>query len=266
MKRYFRLYIAFWRNCLRQAVEYRANFWSNVATNLGWLFSLVLFIKLVYINTNSVAGWTEAEMFVLVGTYSVLRGITDTFFYTNLSQLPDQMRLGTMDFVLLRPVNSQFFMSLRYVALDNLGHLIGSLGVLAYGISRNHQMVTASNVGGYLFLLLCAVVIFYSISLLLMTLSFWLVRIENLFVLLETGFSLARTPIDVFRAFGRLPQFVLTYVVPVAFLAAMPVKALFGHLNDASTMLAGVGLAALFFTLSVLFWRYATRSYASASS
>ena len=205
-------------------------------------------------------------MFVLVGTYSVLRGITDTFFYSNLSQLPDQMRLGTMDFVLLRPVNSQFFMSLRYVALDNVGQFVGAICVLAYGVSRNHHVVTAESLAAYIFLLLCAVVMFYSIALLLMTLSFWLVRIENLFILLETGFSLARTPIDVYRAIGQAPQFLLTYVIPIAFLAAMPVKALFGHLTDASTLIAGPSIALAFFVLSVLFWRYATRSYSSASS
>src|SRR3569833_65159 len=182
MRRHFRLYLALWRTCIRQAVEYRANFFSNVATNIGWLFTLILFLKLIYQNTQAVAGWTEPEMFILVGTYSVLRGITDTIFYSNLSQLPELMRLGTMDFVLLRPVNSQFFMSLRYVALDNVGQFVGAICVLAYGVSRNHHVVTAESLAAYIFLLLCAVVMFYSIALLLMTLSFWLVRIENLFI------------------------------------------------------------------------------------
>ena len=113
MRRHLRLYRAFWRNCLRQAVEFRAHFWANLLTNVGWLFSLVLFMKLIYLNTRSVAGWSEGEMFLLVGTYSVMLGIADTLFYRNLSELPNQIRLGTLDFTLLRPVNSQFFLSLR---------------------------------------------------------------------------------------------------------------------------------------------------------
>jgi len=266
MRRHLRLYAAFWRNCIRQVVEYRANFFSNVATNFGWLFTLILFLKLIYRNTQAVAGWTEPEMFILVGTYSVLRGITDTIFYNNLSQLPEQMRLGTMDFVLLRPVNSQFFMSLRYVGLDNLGQLVGAVGVLVYGLTQNHVHVTPSGLGAYVFLMICAVMIFYSVSLLVMTLSFWLIKLENLFILLDTFYSMARTPIDVFRAFGRGPQFLLTYIIPIAFFAAMPVKGLFGRLTDPSIMAAAVGLSVVFFILSTLFWQYACRSYASASS
>ncbi|MGO8670845.1 MAG: ABC transporter permease [Capsulimonadaceae bacterium] len=266
MKRHLRLYRAFWRNCLRQAVEFRVNFWSNVLSNIGWLFSLVLFMKLIYLNTQSVAGWSEGEMFVLIGTYSTLRGVTDTLFYSNLANLPDQMRRGTLDFVLLRPVNSQFYMSLRYVALDNIGQFAGAVAILAYGVSRVPHAFTAAHVGLFLFLMLCAVILFYSISLIVMTLSFWLIRLENLFVALDTTFSLARTPIDVFRAFGRGPQFVLTYILPVAFLAAMPVKALFGRASPAPVAGIAVLLASLFFSISVAFWRFATRSYASASS
>ena len=171
-----------------------------------------------------------------------------------------------MDFTLLRPVNSQFFVSLRYVALDGLGQFVGAVALLAYGMSRAHAALHPAALAGYVFLLLCGVVIFYSIGLMAMTLSFWLVRLDNLFVAVDTVFSLGRTPIDVFRAWGRLPQFVLTYILPLAFLAAMPVKALAQRLDGPAPLLLGPLIAGTLFLLSVLFWRHATRSYASASS
>ncbi len=265
MRRYFRLYCAFWRNCLRQAVEFRANFIANVATNMGWLFSLVLFLKLIYLNTHSVAGWSEGQMFLLVGTYSVLRGITDTLFYQNLSDLPNQIRLGTLDFTLLRPVNSQFFISLRFISLDNLGHLVGAVGLLGYGLWRLPTPPTPGQIAAYALLLLCGVIIFYAVSLLTMTLSFWLVRLDNLFVALDTVFSMARTPITVFRAFGPGAQFFLTYILPLAFLASLPVQVLTGRALFPALVI-GPLLAAAFFGASVLFWRFATRAYSSASS
>jgi ABC-2 type transport system permease protein len=264
--RHVRLYRAFWRNCLRQAVEFRVNFWANVLTNIGWLLSLVFFVKLIYLNTQSVAGWSEAEMFLLVGTYSLLHGVTDTLFSKNLSDLPNQIRLGTMDFTLLRPVNSQFFVSLRFVSLENLGQFVGALALLAYGLSLRQTVVPLRDVLAYVALLICGIVLSYAMSLAAMTLSFWLVRMDNLFVGLETVFSIARTPIDVFRVWGPLPRFFLTYILPLAFLAAMPTRALFGHLHQGRTLAIGAGLAVLFFALSAAFWRYATRSYSSASS
>lgn len=266
MRRHVRLYLAFWRNCLRQAVEYRANFWANLLTNISWLFSLVLLLKIIFANTRAVAGWTEAEMFLLVGTYSVLRGVGDTLFYKNLSELPGQIRLGTMDFTLLRPVNSQFFVSLRYVSLDNLGQLVGAFALLGYGVHRLPHAPPPAALAASAFLLLCGLVIFYALSLILMTLSFWLVRLDNLFVALDTVYSMARTPIDVFRAFGPAAPFFLTYILPIAFFASLPVKALFERGVGAGMLLTGMGLAAGLFLVSALFWRYATRVYSSASS
>ena len=260
-----RLYGAFIRNCLRQAVEFRANFFANVATNIGWILALVMFLKLIFMNTRAVAGWTEDAMFMLVGTYSLVRAISDTLFANNLSDLPNQIRLGSMDFTLLRPVNSQFLVSLRYVALDNLGQLIGAAALLAYGVSRLTLHLSMQGLGLYLLLVASAVIMFYSLSLMAMTLSFWLVRVENLYVALETVASIARTPIDVFRAFGPGAQFFLTYVLPLAFLAALPVKALFDKIGPGE-IIAGVLISTLLFAASCLFWRCAVRSYSSASS
>lgn len=266
MHRYLNLYFAFWRNCFRQALEFRVNFWSNVFTNLGWVLSLVIFMKIIFMNTKAVAGWSEAEMFVLVGTYSTLRGIADTLFYRNLSDLPNQIRTGMMDFILLRPVNSQFYMSLRYVALDNIGQLAGAVLLLWYGISITQQTIPITDLFAYVFLFICGIIIFYSISLITMTLSFWLIRLDNLFVALDTIYSIARTPIDVFKAWGQAPQFFLTYLLPIAFFAAMPVKALFGRPHLIETLIAGPIIAIIFLSISILFWNYATRVYSSASS
>jgi ABC-2 type transport system permease protein len=259
--------MAFVRNCLRQAVEFRANFFVNMFTNFAWVFSLLIFLGIIYNNTQSVAGWTKGEMFILFGTYSVLRGVSNSLFYNNLSQIPTTVRMGTMDFVLTKPVNSQFYVSLRYIALEDLGQTAGGLLVMVLGWSQlHHSPPAASSVLAYSLMLLMGLVIFYSLNLLLMTLSFWLVRLDNLMVLADTVFGIARTPIDIFGAFGKIPVLALTYVLPLAFLAAMPVAALFGKINPMTGVLESSAIAGFLLTCSTLFWAKATRSYSSASS
>src|SRR5688500_16415507 len=115
MRRYLRLYRVFWENCIGREAEFRANFWANVVTNAGWLFFFVVPIKVIYRNTNAVAGGPEAEALALTGTYGVVQGIFNLVAYQNLSRLPEQVRLGTLDFVIIRPVDSQFFVTARYV-------------------------------------------------------------------------------------------------------------------------------------------------------
>ena len=268
MKRYGRLYIAFVRNCLRQAAEFRANFWANLITNLGWMGALVVLIALIYRNTDSVAGWTQPEMFVLFGTYTILRGISNVLFYANLSQLPLYVRKGQMDWILTKPVNSQFYVSLRFLEFEDIGQSVGGIFILLWGIAHLHlaHPPTFATAVVFTLMLACSIVIFYSMTLLLMTLAFWLVRLDNLMVLSDTVFQVARTPIDIFGAFGPVPRFVLTYVIPLGFIATVPVKALFGRVDLAAAAAGSALIAALFFAGSSAFWRLGTRSYSSASS
>ena len=260
--RYARLYRVFLENCFVREAEFRANFWANLFTNTGWLFFYVLFIKVIYLNTRRIGNWTEAEAMVLTGTFGVIQGLFNIIAYQNVSQLPDMIRLGTLDFVVTRPVNAYFMAATRYVKLDSLGNVAGAALVTAYGISLTHAVPPFSGVAAYLFLCLCALLIYFGSYMLLMTLAFWLVRVENLAVLTDTVFSVGRYPIDVFRGWGRT---LFTYLIPVAFVASFPARALFGK-APASWLWAGAVIAGVLLWASVRFWSFGLRNYSSAGS
>jgi ABC-2 type transport system permease protein len=262
MRRYLRLYRVFWANCLARETEFRANFWANFLTNAGWLLFFVLFLKVIYGNTTAVAGWSEGEAFLLMGTFGVVQSIFEIVAMGNLSRLPELVRLGTLDFVLTKPVNAQFFVSTRYVRLDAAGHLLGAVAVIAYGWSQSPRAVPLGGLLLYAGLLLCALAIYYSVYLVMMTFSFWFIRLDNLSVLGDVLFHTGRYPLDIFRGAAR---HIFTFVLPVAFMATFPTLALFGRLEP-MTALYGPLLAVAFLIGSSLFWRFGLRFYGSASS
>jgi len=260
--RHLRLYRVFWENCLAREMEFRANFWANVVTNTGWLFFFVAFMKVIYLNTQRVAGWTEGEALVLTGTYGVVQGLFGIVAYQNLSRLPELIRLGTLDFVITKPVNAQFLVSTRYVKLDSVGNLIGAAVVIFYGLSVAEIAVTPAGFLAYLYLLVCGLAIYYGFYLLVMTLAFWFIRVENLAVLSDMVFHIGRYPMDIFQGWARLT---FIYVIPLAFIASFPARALFGKLEP---HFLGVGalLAVALLAASAAFWKVGVRSYSSASS
>jgi ABC-2 type transport system permease protein len=262
MRRYLRLYRVFWENCFAREAEFRANFWANVLANAGWLVFFVAFIKVVYRSTSAIAGWSEGEALALTGTFGVVQGIFQIFAYQNLSRLPELVRLGTLDFILIKPVDSQFFVSSRYVKLDSIGNLFGACFVVLYGVSAARTPVTPGAVAAYGAMVLCALAIFYGIYMLLMTLSIWFIRLDNLAVLADMIFHVARYPSDIFAGW---PKLLFTYVVPIAFLATLPARALFGRLPPVEIIAAAL-LGAALLAFSALFWRFALRFYSSASS
>lgn len=262
MRRYWRLYKVFWRNGFRREIEFRANFWAKVVTNFTWLFFFIALVEVIYGRTTSIAGWNRNDAFLLVATCYWMGSIASITFFRNLGQLPNLVRMGTFDFVVVKPVSSLFWVSFRFVNLDEIGTLIGSFAMLGYAMSRIRPLPEAAQVLEYFVLCLSGLSMYYSFYLLTMTLSFWLVRVDNLSALIDTILYMARFPTDIFK--GVL-QRIFTFFIPLAFIATIPSKAMLGRM-EWWLLPVGLGLAASFLGCAVGFWRFATRHYSSASS
>lgn len=259
---YLRLYRAFLRTSVVREMEFRANFWAKMFYNAIWLGFFLATLKIIYRHTESIAGWTEPEALVLASTLYFIDALISTFFYFGLSELPAMVRQGTLDFVLFKPVDSQFWISLRRINLDQLGSLAVSVLLGGYALFRLGYAPSLGNVAIYLAMVLTGVLIFYSFHFMMMTLSIWLVRVDNLWVLSEVFAQIGRFPTDVFDAVLRR---VFTYVLPVAFLATIPSKALLGKAS-LGVLVFAVVWGVVFFVAGRVFWRFALRSYTSASS
>lgn len=261
MGRYWRIYRTFFTSSLARELEFRANFFAKIAQGAVWIFFFVMILLVVYSNTDKVAGWTRGDSFVLAATCFVLNALASALFLS-LMEIPNHVRQGTLDFVITKPIDTQFWISSRKFNFDQLGTLFAGLVMLFIGVRSSGADLGAENWTAFGLLVVCALVIFYSFNLALMTLGIWLVRVENLWVLSESVVQVARYPMDIYSS-GL--QKILTYVAPLAFLATVPARQL---VREVDWMMVGVGVvwAAVFALGARRFWLYALRHYASASS
>jgi ABC-2 type transport system permease protein len=262
VRRHGRLYWAFVRASLQREIEFRANFWAKVGQNLVWLVFFFLILKVFYGQTTSIAGWTEGRSFLLFATCYIMASITGAVFGWSVQEIPTLVRMGTMDYVLVKPVDSQFWVSVRLFNFDQLGSFAASVAMLGYGLRMEHLTPTLLGTLMYIVLTLSSVLLFYSLELAMMTLGIWLVKVENLWVLGESIFQVARFPIDVFPFSLRWAFF---YMVPMAFIATVPTRALFGAVTPGLFFL-GIGWSVVAFWASRRFWKFALTHYTSASS
>lgn len=259
---YLRLFGLFVRTCAVKEMEFRGNFWMGTITNVMWVVTYLVFAQIIYANTDAVGGWTKGQMVMLLGTYTLSFGLIAVFFHRNLAELPSQVRLGTFDFTLLKPVNSQFFVSLRFLSFSEVGTAVSALIMVIYGAMLEGLRITPAGAALYMAMVLLGVVIFYSIFLMLMTTAFWFVRVDNLWTLAESVTQVARTPMHIY---GAATQRFFTFVLPLIFIAHVPSEVLFrGPEARDFALAAGIAVALLF--VSNRFWTFATRFYSSASS
>ncbi|MBV6459090.1 MAG: hypothetical protein HONBIEJF_02230 [Fimbriimonadaceae bacterium] len=261
MARYWRIYRTFFTSSLARELEFRANFLAKILQNMLWIGFFLLIILVIYRNTDSIAGWSRGDTFILAATCFLMNAIVQAFFMS-LMEIPEQVRRGTLDFVITKPVDTQFWVSLRRFNFDQVGTLLAGVVMIGIGVWQSSLSPSAMQWIAYLLLTISATTLFYAFNLALMTLGIWLVRVDNLWVLGETIMQVARYPVDIFSA-GL--QRVFTYIVPLAFLATIPARQL-TQAVDWQMVAIGAVYAAAAFVFARFFWRFALKHYGSASS
>jgi ABC-2 type transport system permease protein len=244
-------------------VQYRSDFFIALLNALISLVTQVLALSVVFTATSNLRGWGPNDLLVLVGIHFFITGLVGIVMRPSMETLMEGIRLGTFDFLLTKPADSQLLASVQTVAPQAATDVVIGVGVVAYGMTRLGVTLSPLDVALFVVMLLAGLVIVYSFLLLLATCAFWFVKLENVLVIFQALFGNAgRWPVTIFppglRAF-------LTFVVPVAFAVTVPAQALTGQLDDASAVLAVV-VAAAFFVVSRLFWKYALRHYTGASA
>jgi ABC-2 type transport system permease protein len=257
-----RLLAIFYKNTLINELEYRLNFVANIALSLFWLVWAALSVRVYFFHADSIAGWTYPELLIVMGLFFALNGYRQIVLNPNLSRLSEYVRLGTLDYILTKPVDSQFLVSLRYIGVYNWGDPLLGLGLVAYGLWRLDYMPGLGQLFLFAVLLLAAMLLLYSLNLILQTTTIWLVSVERLDALVMGFLEAGRFPIHFYRGWVRG---LLTAVIPVAFMTTLPAQALLGQLQW-TWAAAAVGVALLLFAFATWFWRFALRYYTGASS
>jgi ABC-2 type transport system permease protein len=244
------------------AMQYRFDFVLKGGMAVFWLAVLLVPLLVVFDQRASVAGWTFPEALVVLGWFAALKAILDGGISPSLIAVVEGVRSGSLDFVLLKPADAQFLVSTARFEPWRLVDLAGSLAILTFAFSRLGRAPRPEHVLLALALLAVAVLLLYSIWILVVSASFWVVRVDNLSYLFGSLFDAGRWPIDVFRGILRI---VFTYVFPLALMTTYPARALLGTLT-AGTAVVALGGGLLFVVVSRLVWLRAIRFYTSASS
>ena len=262
VRRYLRLLWVQLRASLATSMQYRVDFIVDGAMSLWWLVWSLVPLLVVYGLRTEVAGWTLPEALVVVAWFTLLRGFLEGAINPSLVNVADAIRTGTLDFVLIKPADAQFLVSTSKFAPWKVVDGIAAMVILGVALHRLGRAPGAGDVVLAIVLLLAAALVLYSIWILVVCASFWVVRLDNLSYLFTSIFDAARWPLAVFRGVWKI---LFTFVIPLGLMTTYPAMAILGTL-EARTAVLAVGGALAFAALSRLIWTRAIGHYTSASS
>ncbi len=244
------------------AMQYRADFVVRGLIAILWMLVTLIPLLVVYSVRSTVAGWTFPESLVVVAWFTLLRAVLEGAVSPSLTAVVEHVRHGTLDFVLLKPADAQFLVSTAKFEPWNVVDVAGALLVFGYAFAKLGRWPSAGGLAlGAAFLVL-AILILYSIWILVVSAAFWVVKVDNLSFFFGSVFDVARWPISIFKGALRV---MFTVVFPIALMTTYPAMALLGTL-DARTAAAAFAGGLAFAALARNVWRRAVAHYTSASS
>jgi ABC-2 type transport system permease protein len=258
----FRLMYHYFRVGAMNELQYRVNFWLQLLQSAVALSVGLAGLGLVFTHTTDLAGWSRAELLAVMGVHILMGGLIGAVIQPNMTRLMEDVREGTLDFALTKPEDAQAIVSVREIRLWRL------VDVVVGGVVIGVALVELGGRGGAAEALLFAgalalgALMVYSFWLMLTSVTFWVVRVDEMLNLFEGLYAAGRWPVGIYP--GWL-QGLLTFLVPVAFAVTVPAEALTGRLSLRSLGLA-VALAAALLLLARVVWKVGLRQYSGASA
>jgi ABC-2 type transport system permease protein len=250
------------RVSMMTAMQYRADFVIEGLMSVYWLGWNLLPLIVLYADRSSVAGWDYPSALIVIGWFVVLRAVLEGVITPSLVETVQRIRSGSFDYVLLKPVDAQFMVSIARFVPWRIIDLLGGFALVVYAFYRLGRPPAIEHVAAGLLLLVAGALVMYAMWMMVVAASFWVVRLDNLTYLLNALFDTARWPVHVFRGAWRI---VFTFVLPLALMTTYPAMAVLGRI-DLAVAAGCVGGAIGLLVVSRLVWRLAIRSYTSASS
>src|SRR3981081_2503124 len=243
------------RNSLIREMSFKANFLLWMIVEVLWFCGQIVFFSIIFANVDRIGDWTKWEVVLLIGTHQIIAELFQAFFFVNVANIPELVRTGNLDSLLVLPVDSQFAVSTRQFGLDSV--INAALGgvVVCFSLGRLGIVPGPMSILLYLCALVFGIAVHYSIMLSLAAVSFWIIRAQGLVYGYFNFLNIARYP-DVI--YPRLFRFIFGWIIPVVIVANIPARLLIKSLGQPVQLMAQLVIAStIIFCLSRAFWRFA---------
>jgi len=262
LRKYFKVYTKFLHTSFASELEYQTNIIIDLITAILSLIGSIFLLSIFFQDNGIIGGWEFEQALIIQGIYTILNGVTNTWFNPNLTEIVKHIREGTLDFVLLKPIDSQFFISLKKINPSGFLEIMLGIFLLLYCININEINLNLRFLTLCLFTIICSICILYSLWFFISTTTIWFVKTWNATEVLRSFLYIGRFPLD---SFSLSLKIFFSIFIPIAFITTIPSEVFLG-LYQLWKILLEASVAIIFLFTSRKFWLFALKFYSSASS
>src|SRR4026209_2551730 len=136
MRRYIEIYSIMLRNSLIRDLSFKANFLLWMVVEILWFCGQIVFFSIIFGSVNHIGDWSKWEVVLLVGTHQIIAQLFQAFFFVNVANVPELVRTGKLDSLLVLPIDSQFAVSTKQFGLDSVVNAVLGGVVVVVALSK----------------------------------------------------------------------------------------------------------------------------------
>ncbi|MEM7033025.1 MAG: ABC-2 family transporter protein [Chloroflexota bacterium] len=254
---------------IRSQLQYRTAFVMETTATALMQGLFFLSIYLVMSRFGDIGGWSVGEVAFLYGLVELSFGLMDMIFSGfDPKDFGQQVRLGTFDQLMLRPVDLKLQVFGSEFVIRRIGRIFQGLLIFLVALSLLDIQWTIIKILFVPTIILSLVLFFGGLFIIGSTITFWTVEsIEAINILTYGGSEMMAYPMHIYQDWLRQ---IFTFLVPAIFLNYYPAVYILDKpdpLNFPSfapflSPVAGLGV----FIAALLFWQFGLKYYQSTGS
>ena len=261
LSKYLGIYGAFFKASLAADLEYRLNFVFLMIAEFVWYSTQLILFEVLYRHTKIIGEWNLLQMRVFIFLVLFIDSIYMILWDTNFSAFTDNVRKGSLDLLLMKPINSMFMLSSQKISVSHIPCLFITGAGLIWSLTQIGDFNWLKLIW-LIFLVPSGLSVIFCGRFALNSSAILFTRADFLQYVWYSMFRLGLRPDAIYSGFVR---FILIFIIPFSMVASIPARILLEPTNY-GMLLWGLILPFILFYLLKKYWIFCLRQYSSASS
>lgn len=258
---YLKVWSRVFRSGMKRNYLYKIDIFVRILRTILVVGVQIFLLNVLFGKNELYVGWSKSEAYLVIGIWNLLNYLGWSIFSTNLLYLESKVIEGKFDYILLKPISSDWYASFSDFFITNFITAISGIILIVYYVIVEWGKISLVNVLVGLVAICIALLIWYSIYLFFAAFTISNPRNGVLSIAKEL-LGLTKYPIDVF---GESIKVVFYTLIPIAFLTTLPANIIIGR-GKYEFILIGLGIGLILLLIAKLVWKMNVKRYSSASS
>lgn len=250
---------------IRGQMQYRASFIIGVLSGAFFQGLGIIMIWAILDTFTLIGDWSFGEIALLYGMRLTAHGVY-LLFFSSMFAIDDLVREGDYDRLLVRPIHPILQLMFTNFRITILGDLAGGLAILIAAVNLVDVDWNVANIVLIMLAVIGGAMIDGAFQILPASLSFKYIESMPARVVFDDIFSrFGNYPVDIF---GTIATRVLTFLIPLAFVAWLPVSLLLDKPTFLPPWTGWLSPPVGIVTMSIALWVFvrSSRAYQSSGS